>query len=150
MAEYFYMTHSPFPPYGPNISLENARIVLKASIANASELQLGMAVAIVDTGGHLVAFERINNTHVASTIVAQDKARSAATFRRSTKVFQDAVAGGGEGLRVLTMSGACAVEGGLPILHQGRIIGGIGVSGGTPVQDGDVAQVGANAALVDD
>ena len=111
-------------------------------MADARKQNIPMAVAIVDTAGLLVAFERMDNTQSGSIGVAQDKAVSAAMFRRSTKVFQDAVAGGGAGLRVLTLRGANAVEGGLPIIVDGKIIGGIGVSGGSAEQDGVVAKAG--------
>jgi glc operon protein GlcG len=97
---------------------------------------------VVDTAGQLMAFERMDNTQIGSIGVAQDKAVSAAIFRRSTKVFQDAVAGGGAGLRVLTLRGANAVEGGIPLTADGKIIGAIGVSGGSAEQDGVVAKAG--------
>lgn len=133
------------PQYGANVSLEQARKVLAAAVADSRKQNLPMAVAIVDTAGQLVAFERMDNTQTASTAVAQDKAASAAMFRRPTKAFQDAVAGGGAGLRVLGLRGASPVEGGLPIVVDGKIIGGIGVSGGTSEQDGVVAKAGLDA-----
>jgi uncharacterized protein GlcG (DUF336 family) len=128
-----------FPPYGKNISIADARLVLQFAVANVERMKYSMAVAIVDTGGHLVAFEKLDNTHIASVNVAQDKARSASIFRRPTKVFQDSLKTGGELLRVLTMTGACAVDGGVPIIKNGEIVGAIGVSGGLPEQDADVA-----------
>lgn len=130
------------PQYGANISHEMARKALAAAIADARKSNLPMAVAVVDTAGQLVAFERMDNTQTASTAVAQDKAVSAAMYRRPTKVFQDVLAAGGVGLRVLTLRGANAVEGGLPITVDGKIIGAIGVSGGTSEQDGVVAKAG--------
>lgn len=133
------------PQYGANVTLEQARMVLAAAVADSRKQNLPMAVAIVDTAGQLVAFERMDNTQTASTAVAQDKAVSAAMFRRPTKAFQDAVAGGGAGLRVLGLRGANPVEGGLPIVVDGKIIGGIGVSGGTSEQDGVVAKAGLDA-----
>jgi uncharacterized protein GlcG (DUF336 family) len=105
-----------------------------------------MAVAVVDNAGQLVAFERMDNTQTGSVGVSQDKAVSAAMYRRSTKVFQDLVAGGGLGLRVLTLRNANAVEGGLPLIVDGKIIGAIGVSGGSSEQDGAVAKAGADVA----
>jgi glc operon protein GlcG len=130
------------PQYGANISYEQAHKAMVAAMADARKQNIPMAVAIVDTGGNLMAFERMDNTQIGSIAVAQDKAVSAALYRRSTKVFQDAVAGGGAGLRVLTLRGANAVEGGLPIVVDGKIIGGIGVSGGSAEQDGVVAKAG--------
>lgn len=130
------------PQYGPNVSHEQARKVVAAAMADARRQNIPMAVAVVDTAGQLVAFERMDNTQTASTAVAQDKAVSAAMYRRPTKVFQDLVAGGGVGLRVLTLRGANAVEGGLPLMADGKIIGAIGVSGGSSEQDGVVAKAG--------
>ena len=130
------------PQYGPNVTHEQARKALAAAIADARRQNLPMAVAIVDTAGQLVAFERMDNTQTASIAVAQDKALSAAMYRRPTKVFQDLVAGGGIGLRVLSLRGANAVEGGLPLAVDGKIIGAIGVSGGSSEQDGVVAKAG--------
>ena len=119
------------PQYGPNVTYEQARKALAGAIADARKQNLPMAVAVVDTAGQLVAFERMDNTQTASTVVAQDKAVSAAMYRRPTKVFQDLVAGGGIGMRVLTLRGASTVEGGLPLTVDGKIIGAIGASGGS-------------------
>ena len=130
------------PQYGPNVNHEQARKALAAAIADARKQNLPMAVAVVDTAGQLVAFERMDGTQYGSVGVAQDKAASAAMYRRPTKVFQDAVAGGGAGLRVLTLRGANAVEGGVPIVVDGKIVGAIGVSGGSAEQDGVVAKAG--------
>ena len=130
------------PQYGNNVNHEQARKAVAAAVAEARKQNLPMAIAVVDTAGQLVAFERMDNTQTGSIGVAQDKAISAAMFRRPTKVFQDAVAGGGAGLRVLTLRGANAVEGGLPMLADGRIIGAIGVSGGSAEQDGVIAKAG--------
>lgn len=133
------------PQYGPNVTSEQARKVLAGAIADAAKQNLPMAVAVVDTSGLLVAFERMDNTQTGSVAVAQDKAMSAAMFRRPTKVFQDALAGGGAGVRILSLRGASAVEGGLPIIVGGKIVGGIGVSGGSSEQDGVVAKAGLDA-----
>ena len=132
------------PQYGANVNHEQARKVVAAAVAESRKMGLPMAIAVVDTAGQLVAFERMDNTQTASVAVAQDKAGSAAMYRRPTKVFQDAVAGGGVGLRVLTLRGANAVEGGLPLVQDGKIIGAVGVSGGTADQDGVVAKAGTD------
>ena len=134
------------PQYGPNVTQDQARRLMTGALADARRIGVPMAIAIVDTAGHLVAFERMENTQTASIQVAQDKAMSAAMYRRPTKAFQDAVAAGGAGLRILTLRGANAAEGGVPITVDGRIIGGIGISGGTSEQDGEVARA-ALAAL---
>jgi uncharacterized protein GlcG (DUF336 family) len=129
--------------YGPSITLDQAKAVAGPAIAEARKNQWTMAVAIVDTAGDLVYFEKMDNTQVASTTVALDKARSAARFKRATKVFQDGVAAGGDGLRLLALQGAVPVEGGVPLVVGGRIVGAIGASGGTSQQDGVVAGAGA-------
>jgi glc operon protein GlcG len=132
------------PQYGANINYEQARKAVANSVAEARKINIPMAIAVVDTAGQLMAFERLDNTQIGSIGVAQDKAVSSAIYRRSTKVFQDLVAGGGVGLRVLTLRGANAVEGGLPLVVDGKIIGAIGVSGGSAEQDGVVAKAGAD------
>lgn len=135
----------PVPQYGANVTLDQARKAMAAAIADSRRQNLPMAIAVVDTSGQLVAFERMDNTQTASTMVAQDKAVSAAMYRRPTKVFQDLVAGGGVGTRVLGLRGASPVEGGLPLVVDGKIIGAVGVSGGTSEQDGVVAKAAADA-----
>ena len=130
------------PQYGPNVSNEQAHKAVVSAMAEARKQGLPMAVAVVDNAGQLVLFERMDNTQTASIAVSQDKAVSAAMYRRPTKAFQDALAGGGAGLRVLTLRGANAVEGGLPIVIDGKIVGGLGVSGGSAEQDGSVAKAG--------
>ena len=134
--------HAQVPQYGANIGFDLANRVVAAAVADAKKQNLPMAVAIVDTAGQLVAFVRMDNTQTGSIAVAQDKAISAATFRRPTKAFADAVAGGGAGLRILTLRGANAIEGGVPLVIDGKIVGAIGVSGGTAEQDGVVAKAG--------
>jgi uncharacterized protein GlcG (DUF336 family) len=104
-----------------------------------------MAVAIVDTAGTLVYFEKMDDTQNGSAVVAIAKARSAALFKRATKDFQDSLAGGGAGLRMLALPGALPSEGGLPVIVEGKIAGGIGVSGGTSEQDGQCAKAGVAA-----
>ena len=140
-----FTVHAQVPQYGPSISHEQARKAIAGAVADARKQNLPMAIAIVDTAGQLVAFERMDNTQTASTAVAQDKAVSAAMYRRPSKVFQDLVAGGGVGLRVLTLRGAVAAEGGVPLMVDGKIIGAIGVSGGSSEQDGVVAKAGIDA-----
>jgi len=131
------------PEYGPNITLDLARRAIAGAIAEARRLNLPSAVAVVDTSGMLVAFEKMDNTQNGSVAAAQDKAVSAALYRRPTKAFQDALARGGIGLRILTLRGANAVEGGIPLAVGGHIVGAIGASGGTAEQDGEVAGGGA-------
>ena len=129
--------------YGPSIVAEQAKTIAAAAIAEARKNQWTMAIAIVDTAGDLVYFERMDHTQVGSVDIAQSKARSAARFKRPTKAFQDALAAGGEGWRILSLEGAVAVEGGIPLMSGGKIVGAIGASGGTSQQDGVTAAAGA-------
>jgi glc operon protein GlcG len=103
--------------YGTAINAENAKKVAAAALAEAKKNNWTMAVAVVDGGGQLVFFEKMDGTQTGSVEVAQAKARSAALFKRPTKAFQDALAAGGEGLRILGLPGALPVEGGLPLLR---------------------------------
>jgi glc operon protein GlcG len=106
----------------------------------------GMAIAILDSTGHIVMLHKLDNTQYGSIAVAEDKARSALYYRRPSKVFEDLVAQGGLGLRTLALRGATPLEGGIPLVADGKIVGAIGVSGATSVQDGQVAKAGADAA----
>ena len=134
-------------PYGPSISREAARHAATAALAEAARNNWTMVAAIVDPGGHLVYLERMDDVQIGSVVVAQTKARSAALFKRPTKALQDALAAGGEGLRVLALEGAVPVEGGVPLIVDGKIVGAIGLSGGTSAQDGQCANAAAAAAI---
>jgi uncharacterized protein GlcG (DUF336 family) len=131
--------------YGTSINLAQAKEVLAAAEAEAAKQNFTVAIAIVDTSGNLVAFSKGDNTQIASVEVSKAKAVSAASFKRPTKAFQDNVAAGGVGLRVLTLPGVVAAEGGVPLVLDGAIIGAIGVSGMTSEQDGIVAAAGVAA-----
>jgi glc operon protein GlcG len=139
------LAQAQVPQYGANITLDQARKVAAAADAEARKNGWPVAIAIVDTAGQMVYFQRHDNTQTGSIAAAEDKAVSSAMYRRSTKVFQDAVAGGGAGLRSLGLRGASPVEGGLVITIDGKIVGGIGVSGVAADQDGMVAKAGAEA-----
>lgn len=132
-------------PYGLSIDIERAKRAAAAAVAVARNNNWAMAVAIVDTAGLLVYFEKMDDTQVGSVRVAMDKARSAAIFKRPTKAFQDTLAAGGAGVRILKIRDAVPAEGGLPLAVGGKIVGAIGVSGGTSEQDGQCAQAGVNA-----
>ena len=134
----------PSTPYGAPISLDAAKKAMAAAEAEAARNGWGVAIAIVDSGANLVMLQRLDNAQLSSVRIAQAKAKTAAEFRRPTKVSEDAVAGGGIGLRVLTF-GASVAEGGVPIVSNGTIIGAIGVSGVQSHQDAQVAQAGADA-----
>jgi len=131
-------------PYGPLISLENAKKAAAAAQAEARKNNWTMAVAVVGPGGILVYFEKADGTQNGSAQVAIDKSRTSALFKRPSKALQDAVAAGAEGLRLLKLEGATPIEGGMPLLIDGKIVGAIGVSGGTSAQDGQCARAGAD------
>ena len=130
-------------PYGAPINLEAAKKIAAAAVAEARKNNWTMAVAITDTAGDLVYLEKMDGTMTASVKVAMGKARSAALFKRPTKVWQDLVAAGN--LFILGLEGAVPVDGGLPLVVDDKIVGAIGVSGGTTAQDGTVAAAGSQA-----
>lgn len=138
------LAQAQVPQYGANITLDQARKVAAAADAEARKNAWPMAIAIVDNAGQMVYFQRTDNTQTASIAIAEDKAVSAAMLRRSTKVVQDAVAGGGVGVRFLGLRYASPVEGGLPLTVDGKIVGAIGISGMASDQDGIVAKAGAD------
>ena len=131
-------------PYGPAISLEEAKKAAAPALAEAAKNKWTMAVAIVGPAGNLIYYEKMDNTQLGSAEVAIDKARTAALFKRPSKAFQDALAAGGDGLRILGLKGAVPIEGGIPLVMDGKIVGAIGVSGGTSAQDGQCAKAGAD------
>jgi glc operon protein GlcG len=130
--------------YGPSINLENAKKAVALALTEAHKNNWSMAAAIVDGGGNLVYFEKMDNTQIGSVNVAIEKARSAALFKRPTKAFEDALASGGGGLVVLGVPGVFPLEGGIPLLIDGNIVGAIGISGETSQQDGQCAKVAAD------
>ena len=129
-------------PYGLPISLGQAQAVIQAAVAEAKQRNWKMNVAVADSGGNLVAFQRMDGAMLASIQIAQHKARAAATFRRPTKVFEDGI-----NLMhldyLLAFDGIIASRGGIPLITQGVIIGAIGCSGGADSQDEVVSQAGA-------
>ena len=129
--------------YGPPIRLDEARLVADAARAEASQHGWPMVIAIVDSGAHVVLLERLDDAQLGSLAVAQQKAETAARFRRPTRVFEEGLAAGG--LRALTMAGVSAIDGGVPLVRAGQVIGAIGVSGMLPSQDAQVASAGARA-----
>jgi uncharacterized protein GlcG (DUF336 family) len=133
-------------PYGAAIDISSARKIAAAAAAEARKNDWNMAIAIVDPAGELVLFEKLDGTQQASVNIAIDKARSSARYKRPTKALADVLAGGGAGLRMLALDGAVPVEGGVPIVMDGKLVGAIGVSGGTGQQDGQVA-TGAAAVV---
>ena len=135
----------PQIPYGAPITLEQAKKALAGAEAEAMKNKWSVVITILDSGGHMVAMHRIDGTQLGSIEAARQKAYSAVLYRRPTKVFQDLVAQGGANLRLLGLAGANPLEGGIPIIVDGKIIGAIGVSGMTSEQDAQVAKAGADA-----
>ena len=127
------------------LSLEAAKSIAAAAQAEARKNNWRVVVCIVDDGGHVIYLERADGAQIGSVVVAQEKAASAVRFKRPTKALEDAVAGGR--MVVMKLPGAVPVEGGIPILVGGELVGAIGVSGGTSPQDGVIAAAGAAVAL---
>jgi glc operon protein GlcG len=129
-------------PYGPPILLERAQAVIQAAVAEAKKRNWKMNVAVSDSGGNLVAFQRMDGAMLASIQIAEHKARAGVTFRRPTKAFEDGV----QLMHLnylLAFDGIIASRGGIPLLEDGMIIGAIGCSGGTDSQDEIVSKAGA-------
>lgn len=131
-------------PYGLPVNVDNAKKAAAAALAEARKNNWTMAVAIVDPSGNLIYYEKMDNTQLGSAMVAVDKARSAALFKRPTKAFQDALAAGGAGMRVLGLQGVVPVEGGIPLVMDNKIVGAIGVSGDSSEHDGQCAKAGSD------
>lgn len=131
--------------YGEPVNLETAKKIMTAAEAFAAKNQWTVVIAIVDAGGNLVMLERMDNTQIGSVDIAIGKATTANNFKRSSKVFEDMVAGGGLGLRALSIPGALTLEGGELIISDGKIIGAVGVSGMSATQDAEVAKAGLAA-----
>jgi glc operon protein GlcG len=135
----------PVTPYGSPITLEQAKKVMAASEAEATKNKWNVVITILDSGGNLVMSHRMDGAQFGSIEVAREKAYSSVAFRRPSKVFEDGVAQGGLNLRILRLAGASPLEGGIPIIVDGKIIGAVGVSGGTSQQDGQIAKAGADS-----
>src|ERR1700730_741288 len=135
----------PLIPYGPPIGVEIAKKAAMAAVAEARKNNWLMAAAVVDPSGVLVYYEKMDNTQIGSATVSIGKARSAALFKRPTKAFQDMVASGGAGVRILALENAVEIEGGVPIIVNGQVIGAIGVSGDPSDHAGICAMAGAAA-----
>lgn len=128
-------------PFGEPISAAKARSVIDAAAAESKKRGWKMNIAVVDWGGNLVSFERMDGAQIASVTIAQHKARTAAGFRRETKVFEAGVQGGNT--YQLTLDDIIASRGGIPLIEGGKIIGAVGCSGGTGSQDEVACKAGA-------
>ena len=135
----------PQIPYGAPISLEQAKKVIADAEAEAKKNSWNVVIAVLDSGGHVVMLQRLDGAQLGSIDVAKEKAHSAVLYRRPTKMFQDLVGQGGANLRLLRLSGASVLEGGIPLIVDGKLIGAVGVSGVTSEQDAQIAQAGAEA-----
>ena len=132
----------PPPAYGAPISLDAAKKVMAGAEAEAKKNNWNVVIAVLDSGGNVVILHRMDGTQIGSIEVAREKAYSAVAFRRPTKVFEDLVGQGGVNLRLLRLSGASPLEGGIPIVMDGKLVGGVGVSGVTSAQDAQIARAG--------
>ncbi len=133
------------PPYGPPIGIDNARKVMAAAEAEAVKNNWAVVIAVIDSGGHVVMLHRLDNVQLSSIDISQGKAKTALMFKRPTKVLDDAISSGGTGLRFLALKDIVPLEGGVPIVLDGKIIGAIGVSGVLSAQDAQIARAGVDA-----
>jgi glc operon protein GlcG len=134
----------PELPLKKVLTLDAAKKIAAAAEAEATKRKATVVIVVVDDGGHLLLLERLDDTQVASVEVGIGKARTAAIFRRPSKVFEDQVRDGR--VAALALPGATPLQGGVPIIYEGKVIGAIGVSGNTPQEDEDIAKVGAASA----
>jgi glc operon protein GlcG len=132
------------PPYGPPIGIENARKVMNAAEAEAAKNNWAVVIAILDSGGNIVMLHRRDDVQLSSIDIAQGKAKTALFFKRPSKTLDDAIAGGGPGLRFLALKDIVPLEGGVPIVFDGKIVGAIGVSGVLSAQDAQIARAGVD------
>jgi glc operon protein GlcG len=136
---------APMPPYGPAITLDQAKHAMAAAELEAAKNSWQVAITILDSGGNLVMFHKIDNAQLSAGSVAEGKARTALDFKRPSKALDDAIAAGGAGLRLLALKDITPIEGGVLALVDGKIVGAIGVSGALSSQDAQVAAAGAAA-----
>ena len=132
------------PPYGPPIGIEGARAVMTAAESEAAKNNWAVVISIIDSGGNIVMLHRHNDVQLSSIEISQGKAKTALMFKRPSKVLDDAISSGGAGLRFLALKDIVPLEGGLPIVADGKIVGAIGVSGVLSSQDSQVARAGAD------
>jgi uncharacterized protein GlcG (DUF336 family) len=145
IASFTICANAQQPLYGPPISVEDAKKVAAAAMAEARKNSFNMAVAVMDSTGHLVYFERMDTVQLGSIAIAQDKALAAVNSRRSTKSVYDEMEKGGAGLRYLSLRGFVTSEGGELLMRDGKVIGAIGMSGGSGAQDGQSSRAGVAA-----
>jgi glc operon protein GlcG len=133
------------PPYGPPISLDVAKQIMAAAEAEAEKNKWPVVIAIVDSGGNIVMLHRRDDAQLSAIQTSEGKARTALLFKRPTKLLDEVISGGGAGLRYLALKDFIPLEGGIPIMLEGKIVGAIGVSGVLSGQDTQVARAGIDA-----
>jgi uncharacterized protein GlcG (DUF336 family) len=135
----------PTLPYGPPITLDQAKRVMAAAELEAAKNSWQVAITILDSGGNLVMFHKIDNTQLSAITASEGKARTSLEFKRPSKVLDDAIAAGGAGMRLLAIKDITPIEGGILVVVDGKITGAIGVSGALSTQDAQIAKAGADA-----
>jgi uncharacterized protein GlcG (DUF336 family) len=136
---------APMPPYGPAITLDQAKRAMAAAELEAAKNSWQVAITILDSGGNLVMFHKLDNAQLSAVTVSEGKARTSLEFKRPSKALDDAIAAGGAGMRLLALKDITPLEGGQPVIVDGKIVGAIGVSGALSSQDAQVAKAGADA-----
>ena len=136
---------APLPPYGPPLTLDQAKRAMAAAELEAIKNSWQVAITILDSGGNLVMFHKVDNAQLSAIATSEGKARTALEFKLPSKALDDAIAAGGAGMRLLALKDITPLQGGLLILVDGRILGAIGVSGALSAQDDQVAKAGADA-----
>jgi len=131
-------------PYGPPVTLDQAKRAMAAAELEAMKNSWQVAIAILDSGGNMVMFHKIDNTQLSASEGAEGKARTSLQFKRPSKALDDAIAAGGGGMRLLALKDITPLEGGIPLVANGAIVGAIGVSGALSAQDAQVAKAGAD------
>jgi glc operon protein GlcG len=136
---------APLPPYGPPLTLDQAKRVMLAAELEAIKNSWQVAITILDSGGNRVMFHKIDNAQLSAIATSEGKARTALEFKLPSKALDDAIAAGGAGMRLLALKDITPLQGGLPVVVDGRILGAIGVSGALSAQDEQIAKAGADA-----
>jgi glc operon protein GlcG len=135
---------APPPPYGPAITLDQAKRVMSAAELEAAKNSWTVAITILDSGGNMVIFHKFDNAQLSAVTTSEGKARTALEFKLPSKALDDAIAAGGAGMRLLALKDITPLQGGVLILADGKIVGAIGVSGALSAQDEQVAKIGAD------
>jgi len=133
------------PPYGPPITLDQAKRVMAAAELEAAKNSWQVGITILDSGGNMVMFHKIDNAQLSAFATSEGKARTAIEFKLPSKALDDAIANGGAGMRLLALKDITPLQGGLLVEVDGKIVGAVGVSGALSAQDEQVAKAGADA-----